>query len=127
MSVIIANEAQTIACSSGGVVSAATNVTIPFTAYRGIEQVACSCEVSTLATGITVKSNTPATATEAGSVELTFAKSATLGGTSVLTGTVTLTFTVDGQTVQKLFSWTKAKAGTTGKNMKWIFVFISLM
>ena len=114
VSVIIANEAQTIACSSGGAVSAATNVTIPFTAYRGIEQVACSCEVSTLATGITVKSNTPATATEAGSVVLTFAKSATLGGTSVLTGTVTLTFTVDGQTVQKLFSWTKAKAGSAG-------------
>lgn len=114
ISVVISNEAQNIACSSGGAVSAATNVTIPFVAFQGIEQVACSCEVGTLATGITVKSNTPATATEAGSVVLTFAKSATLGGTSVLTGTVPLTFTVGEVTVEKTFAWTKAKAGSAG-------------
>ena len=98
-SVVVGNESQVIACASGGTVSAATNVTIPFTAYRGIEQVACTCEVGTMATGITVKSNTPATATTAGSVVLTFAKSANLGGTTVLTGVVPLTFTVDGITV----------------------------
>ncbi len=114
LSVVISNEAQNIACSSGGAVSAATNVTIPFVAFRGIEQVACSCEVGTMATGITVKSNTDATATTAGSVVLTFAKSATLGGTSVLTGTVPLTFTVGDVTVEKTFAWTKAKAGSAG-------------
>lgn len=114
ISVVISNEAQNIACSSGGAVSAATNVTIPFVAFQGIEQVACSCEVGTLATGITVKSNTPATATAAGSVVLTFAKSATLGGTSVLTGTIPLTFTVGDVTVEKTFAWTKAKAGSAG-------------
>lgn len=113
-SVVVGNESQVIACASGGTVSAATNVTIPFTAYRGIEQVACTCEVGTMATGITVKSNTPATATTAGSVVLTFAKSANLGGTSVLTGMVPLTFTVDGITVTKNFTWTKGKAGAAG-------------
>lgn len=114
ISVVISNEAQNIACSSGGAVSAATTVTIPFVAFQGIEQVACSCVVGTVATGITVTSNTPASATTAGSVVLTFAKSATLGGSSVLTGTVPLTFTVGDVTVTKTFAWTKAKAGSAG-------------
>ena len=113
-SVVVGNESQVIACASGGTVSAATNVTIPFTAYRGIEQMSCTCEVGTMATGITVKSNTPATATTAGSVVLTFAKSSNLGGTSILTGVVPLTFTVDGITVTKNFTWTKGKAGAAG-------------
>lgn len=113
-SVVVGNESQVIACASGGTVSAATNVTIPFTAYRGIEQVACTCKVETMSTGITVKSNTPATVTTAGSVVLTFAKSSNLGGTSVLTGVVPLTFTVDGITVTKNFTWTKGMAGAAG-------------
>lgn len=113
-SVVVGNESQVIACASGGTVSAATNVTIPFTAYRGIEQMSCTCEVGTMATGITVKSNTPATATTAGSVVLTFAKSSNLGGTSILTGVIPLTFTVDGITVTKNFTWTKGKAGAAG-------------
>ena len=114
LSVILSNEAQTIPCTSGGAVTAATNVTIPFTAYEGIEQKAATCTVGTLPSGVTVKSNTPATATAAGSVVLTFAKNATLGGASVLTGTIPLTFSVSGQSVVKNFAWTKANAGTSG-------------
>lgn len=114
ISVILGNEAQAIACSSGGAVSAATDVTIPFTAYQGLNQMACTCTVGTMASGITVKSNTPATASAAGSVVLTFAKNATLGGASVLTGVVPLTFTVAGQSITRNFSWTKVKAGSSG-------------
>jgi len=114
LSVILSNEAQTIPCTSGGAVTAAMNVTIPFTAYEGIEQKAATCTVGTLPSGVTVKSNTPATATAAGSVVLTFAKNATLGGASVLTGTIPLTFSVSGQSVVKNFAWTKANAGTSG-------------
>ncbi len=113
-SVVVGNESQVIACTSGGAVSAATNVTIPFTAYSGINQVACTCVVGSMATGITVNSNTPATASTAGSIVLTFAKSANLGGSSVLTGTVPLTFTVDGVQITKVFTWTKGKAGSAG-------------
>lgn len=46
LSVVVGNESQVIACASGGTVSAATNVTIPFTAFRGIEQVACTKQYS---------------------------------------------------------------------------------
>lgn len=111
---ILSNEAQSIPCNSGGAVTTVTNVTIPFTAYEGIEQKAATCTVGTLPSGVTVKSNTPATATAAGSVVLTFAKNSTLGGASVLTGTIPLTFSVSGKSVVKNFAWTKANAGTSG-------------
>ena len=36
LSVILGNEAQNIACTSGGLVAAATEITIPFMGYLGI-------------------------------------------------------------------------------------------
>ena len=114
LSVILGNENQTLACTSAGKTSAAATITIPFTGYVGITQTACTCTVGTLPTGITVKSNTAATATAAGKLELSVAASSDLGGTAILTGDITLTFTISGQTVTKVFTWTKSKAGTNG-------------
>lgn len=114
LSVILGNEAQNIACTSGGLVQSAVDVTIPFTGYVGITQTACSCTVGTLPSGVTVKSNTAATASAAGSVVLTFAANGALGGATVLTGTIDLTFTISGKTVVKKFGWTKSIRGTEG-------------
>ena len=114
LSVILGNEAQNIACTSGGLVAAATDITIPFTGYVGISQVACTCTVGTLPSGVTVKSNTAATASRAGSVVLTFAANATLGGATVLNGTIDLTFTISGASVVKKFAWTKSNKGSNG-------------
>ena len=114
LSIILGNEAQNIACTTGGAVQAAVDVTIPFTGYVGITQTACTCKVGTLPTGVTEKSNTAATASVAGSIVLTFAANATLGGASVLTGTIDLTFTISGKTVVKKFAWTKSNKGSNG-------------
>lgn len=114
LSIILGNEAQTIACSTGGAVQTALEVTIPFTGYVGITQTACSCTVGTLPTGVTVTSNTAATASASGSVVLAFAANATLGGASVLNGTIDLTFTISGKTVVKKFAWTKSNRGSNG-------------
>lgn len=114
LSVILGNEAQTIACTNGNVVQAAVDVTIPFTGYVGITRAACSCTVGTLPSGVTVKSNTAATASASGSVVLTFAANANLGGTSVYNGVIALTFSISGSTVVKNFGWSKSKAGTNG-------------
>ncbi len=62
LSIILGNEAQTIACTSGSKVSAATTVNIPFTAFVGITQTACTCTVGTLPSGVTLTRNTAATA-----------------------------------------------------------------
>lgn len=114
LSIILGNEAQTIACTTEGAVQTALEVTIPFTGYVGITQTACSCTVGTLPTGVTVTSNTAATASAFGSVVLAFAANATLGGASVLNGTIDLTFTISGKTVVKKFAWTKSNRGSNG-------------
>lgn len=114
LSIILGNEAQTIACTTGGAVQTALEVTIPFTGYVGITQMACSCTVGTLPTGVTVTSNTAATASASGSVVLAFAANATLGGASVLNGTIDLTFTISSKTVVKKFAWTKSNRGSNG-------------
>ena len=114
LSVILGNEAQAIACTSGGLVAVAMEITVPFTAYTGITQTACTCTVGTLPSGVTVKSNTVATASAPGSVVLAVAANATLGGASVLNGTIDLTFTVSGASVTKQFSWSKSNKGSNG-------------
>ena len=114
LSVILGNENQAIACTSEGKTSAASTITIPFTGYVGITQTACTCAVGTLPTGITLKTNTAATASAAGKVELSVAASSDLGAAATLTGDITLTFTISGNTVTKVFTWTKSKAGTNG-------------
>ncbi len=114
LSVVLGNENQTLACTSGGKTSAASTIMIPFTGYVGITQTACTCAVGTLPTGITVKTNTAATASATGKLELSVVASSDLGGTSVLTGNITLTFTISGKTVSKVFTWTKSKAGSNG-------------
>ena len=116
LSVILGNEAQTVACNANGNVAAELTVTRPFTAYLGIEQVACTCTVGTLPSGVTVKSNTAATTSKSGSVVLVFAANANLGGASVLNGTIDLTFTVSGKSVVKKFAWTKSSKGSNGVN-----------
>ena len=70
--------------------------------------------MGTLPTGITVKTNTAATASAAGKLELSVAASSNLGADAALTGNITLTFTIFGKTVTKVFTWTKSKAGSNG-------------
>ena len=114
LSVILGNENQSMACTSAGKTAAASTISIPFTGYVGITQTACSCTVGTLPTGITVKSNTAATASVAGKLELSVAASSDLGNAATLTGDITLTFTISGKSVTKVFTWTKTKAGSNG-------------
>ena len=123
LSIILGNEAQTIACTNGGLVATALDVTIPFTGYVGITQTACTCKVGTLPSGVTLKTNTAATASAEGSVVLAFAANGTLGGASVMNGTIDLTFTISGKTVVKKFGWTKSNKGNSGSNGENAIVF----
>ena len=123
LSIILGNEAQTIACTNGGLVQTALDVTIPFTGYVGITQTACTCSVGTLPSGVTLKTNTAATTSAAGSVVLTFAANGTLGGASVMNGTIDITFTISGKTVVKKFGWTKSNKGNNGSNGENAVVF----
>lgn len=123
LSIILGNEAQTIAYTNGGLVATALDVTIPFTGYVGITQTACTCKVGTLPSGVTLKTNTAATASAEGSVVLAFAANGTLGGASIMNGTIDLTFTISGKTVVKKFGWTKSNKGNSGTNGENAVVF----
>ena len=114
LSVVLGNETQSIACTSAGKTAAASTISIPCTGYVGITQTACTCAVGTLPAGITVKTNTASTASAAGKLELSVAASSDLGNASVLSGDITLTFTISGKTITKVFTWTKSKAGSNG-------------
>ncbi len=114
LSVVLGNETQSIACTSAGKTAAASTISIPFTGYVGITQTACTCAVGTLPAGITVKTNTASTASAAGKLELSVAASSDLGNASVLSGDITLTFTISGKTITKVFTWIKSKAGSNG-------------
>ena len=116
ISVILGNETQTIACTSAGKTATAATISIPFTGYVGTTQTATACTIGTLPTGITLKTNTAATASAAGKVELSVAASSDLGNASVLTGDIVLTFTISGKSVTKVFTWTKSKAGSNGSS-----------
>lgn len=114
INVIVANESQTIACTSDGLVSENVLINIPFMAYKGLEKVPCSAVVGVLPSGITLGSNTPSTADEDGLIILNIAAKTDLGGSNILSGYINLTFTVEEQTVLKRFVWTKTKDGKDG-------------
>lgn len=114
LSIVLGNEAQTIACTSDGKVATALEITIPFTGYIGTAQTACTCSVGTLPSGVTIKSNTAATASASGSVVLSVSADSTLGNASTMNGTIDLTFTISGTTVVKKFSWSKSTKGGSG-------------
>lgn len=115
-SVVCGNEAVSIPCTLGGLVTAASTIVIPFAGYIGTTRAACTVSYSTLPSGMSVASgnNKAATASADGSLTITVAKNATLGGAAVMTGEITLTFTCNSQTFTKKFTWSKAMTGATG-------------
>ena len=116
LSIILSNEAQTIACTSSGLVQSAIDIEIAFTGYIGISQTSCTCSVGNLPSGMTLQSNTAATTSNSGLIVLSVQKDATLGGANVVNGVVNLTFSISGETIIKQFSWSKSSQGSNGSN-----------
>lgn len=111
VTVVIGNESQNIPCTETGIASSAFLINIPFAGYKGTNRVACTASVGTLPSGVTLNSNTASTTSADGSIVLSVASGATFGGSSVLTGEITLTFTLENKSIVKKFSWTKTKDG----------------
>lgn len=113
-SVVCGNESASIPCTLGGLVTKAMSIVIPFAGYIGTARAACTVAVSGLPSGMTAGTNTAATASQDGSLTISVAKDGTLGGASVMSGEFTLTFSCNGQSFVKKFSWAKAMTGATG-------------
>lgn len=113
--VVLSNETQNIPCTSDGITATSFLIEIPFYAYEGIKQTACTVVVGELPAGITLAENTAATSTAPGKITLNVAKGKTLGNKSLLTGTIVFTCTVSGKKISKKFTWIKSLAGKDGK------------
>ena len=112
-SILMGNEAVSIACDKNGNTSGASAITIPFTIYQGTARKAATVTVSGLPTGITTGTNTAGTTSADGSLTLNVASGSNLGGDN--TGEITLTFKTGSTTVgTKKLTWSKSIAGQTG-------------
>lgn len=106
INVVLGNSSEVIPCNVDGTAISAKDITMPFSCYQGTRRVAGACQVGTLPSGVTVKSNTSATASADGAVILTVAKGASLSSTAN-SGDITMTFTVAGLTSTHKFTWAK--------------------
>lgn len=114
------NPADIIPCTTDGKASSAYTLTIPFAAYQGTNRVACTATLSSLPTGMSVSSNTPATTSANGSVVITVTSGAAFGGITAAydTGIITFTLTTTGldtnHSAKKTYTWTKNRQAASG-------------
>lgn len=114
INVVLGNSSEVIPCTTGGAASAAKDITIPFSCYKGTKRIAGTATLGTLPSGVTTKSNTAATTSADGTIVLTVAKGATLS--SADSGDITITVTAGGLTSTHKFTWTKSKQAANGAN-----------
>lgn len=111
INVSIGNESQNIPCTYDGYVLDDMLIEISFIGYYGLSKTDCNVTVGTLPSGMTLGSIQNCTTVDNGKIILNIAKNATFGTASTLTGNVVLTFTINGKTLTKNFTWTKSKDG----------------
>ena len=117
VSIIVGNEAEVIACTNNNYPVAQTTITIPFGAYKGTNRVAASVNQPKLFGIDPDSSSASATASSDGRLVYIIPASTLISAAS---GFLNLTFTCEGQTFNKVFSWTRssaAKNGTDGVTM----------
>ena len=118
LSFVLGNPSDTIPCNTDRTVSANYTITIPFSAYKGIERIACkaSYNSNSLPSGVTESSNTDGSADASGSLVFSVSKGSDLGGKTEEydTGSIQITLTANGVTNTQNYTWTKniqAKSG----------------
>lgn len=111
---VLGNYSEVIPCNANGTASAAKDITIPYSCYKGTTRIAGKATVGTLPSGVTVKSNTDATASAEGSIILTVAAGASLA--SAMSGDITISIVASGLTATHKFNWTKSTKATNGVN-----------
>ena len=111
LSISLGNESQNIPCTYDGHVVNDMLIEISFVGYRGLTRTPCNVAVGTLPSGMTLGSTENCTISNDGSIILNIVKNATLGTESTLTGNIVLTFSINGKTLVKNFTWAKSKDG----------------
>ena len=114
VNVILGNSAEIIPCNTDGTCEAEKDINIPYSCYKGTTRVAGSAVCGTLPSGMSIKSNTNATASADGLIVITVAKGATIS--SAQSGDITITVTAEKLTSTHKFTWTKSLQATDGQS-----------
>lgn len=124
LSIRLGNFSDNVNCDTDGTVSENKEITIPFKCELGLKSTKGTAVVATpLPSGITVKSNTPATTSSEGCIILSVAKGATLF--SGLSGEITITITSNGLSNTFKFSINKIIQAKSGENAVLLEVYVT--
>lgn len=115
LSIRLGNFSDNVNCDTDGTVSENKEITIPFKCELGLKSTKGTAVVATpLPSGITIKSNTPATESSEGCIILSVAKGSTLF--SNLSGEITITITSNGLSNTFKFNINKIIQAENGQN-----------
>ena len=111
ISILMGNEAEVFACTNNNYPISEITVTIPFGAYKGTNRVAATVNRPQLLSISPENTSTDATASSDGQLIYKIPTSKLISEAS---GLLNLTFTCEGQTFNKVFSWTRSSAAKNG-------------
>lgn len=116
ISLFLGNESQLIPCASDGTVQETFSFTIPFYCYKGTKLYPCEYIPSSpnpfTELGFSYNLDKQCSSTDNGQITITAPKDSSLGEKNG--GIISLTFSVDGKTVNKQFNWAKSIKGENG-------------
>ena len=110
INVVMGNYADVIACTHANKPIASTDITIPFTGYKGTTQVGVTCSNPPTILGVTGVV-TPGTAERSGTIVYTIPTSATLNNPSY---SFSISFSCEGKTVVGQYTITRSSAPEDG-------------
>ena len=111
----VGNASESIHCTVDGITNEEKDILIPYDCYQGTVRIEGKATVSTpLPSGVTVKSNTNATANNGGLITLHVDKGAKLF--NALSGDITITFLAGGLTYVYKFNLSKNPQSEQGQN-----------
>lgn len=114
VNVVLGNSSEVIPCDEDGKALGSKDITIPFSCYKGTTRIAGTASVGTLPSGVTLKTNTAATASAQGTIVLTVSNGATLASSN--SGDITITITANSLSSTHKFTWTKNIKASSGEN-----------
>lgn len=115
INVVMGNYADVIPCSPTNYPLSKFTIDIPFVGYKGTTQVGCTVASPPKILGISVKTNTPATASSVGHLIYEIPTSKLINTTSA---TVTISFTCETKTITHNYTWTRSTAAKDGDSAK---------
>lgn len=114
-SIHIDNECIGLACTAGGAVLEAQEITINYRVLMGSDRINATCEVSDFPSGVTLKSHTAATSTQDGVIKLNIIKNAILDNAQSSSLKVVFTTQDDEQfTFERYITFVKCMTGADG-------------